>query len=164
MKGKQADNAAILIVDDEPSNVYWLIDYIEAEGYAVTHVTNLNDAIREIGSKVYRAAIIDLNIPALEPLSAELRKEGGAYARFPGLYAARHARNSGYRDRQTIIYSVHQDPEVRHEANRMLCTYLIKGRPKAFKDELTAVLAFDPTKDAAVKGSRKIAKKAVRRK
>lgn len=135
----------IILVDDEPHNIYWIVEYIESLKMKVRLHTNLNDALEDLQKEIYRAAVIDLNIPALEPLDAELRNSGSLYARFPGLYAARFARNKGYRDRQVILYSVHQDPEVTEEAERLRCTYLMKGRPKSFKEELKNVLSFDPT-------------------
>lgn len=143
--GNSEKNGEILCVDDEPQNIYWISDFLESEGYVVTIVTNLNDAIREINTKRFRALVIDLNIPAAEPLDQELRREGGVFARFPGLYAARHARNIGFRSRQTIIYSVHQDADVKERAAAMRCTFVSKGRPKAFKEELLEVLSYDPT-------------------
>ena len=135
----------ILVVDDEPHSMIWIVDYIEALGYSVLQHTTLNDALESLGKEVYRAAIIDLNIPALEPLDKELRAFGGTFARFPGLYAARFARNRGYRDRQVMLYSVHQDADVVEQAKRLGCSYLMKGRPQAFKIELDDVLSFDPT-------------------
>lgn len=105
----------------------------------------MNEGVDAIGKKQYRAAIIDLNIPALEPVNQELKKKSSVYSRYPGLFAASFARNRGYRDRQVIIYSVHQDVEVRRETEILGCTYIIKGRPKAFQEELEAVLAYDPT-------------------
>lgn len=140
------DRETILLVDDEPYNMFWVQDYVEALGYALRQSTNLNEGIEALAEKQYRAAIIDLNIPALS-MSSELKKKGSVYAKYPGLYAADFARNKGYRDRQVIIYSVHQDMEVRKEAEILGCTYIIKGRPKAFKEELEAVLAYDPMAD-----------------
>ncbi|MGH6660964.1 MAG: hypothetical protein ACREB6_05465 [Rhodospirillales bacterium] len=137
----------ILIVDDEPESIFWMYDYIEARGFSVLQHTTLNSAIGDLGREIYRAAIIDLNIPALEPLDRELRASGTVYARYPGLYAARFARTKGYRDRQVLLYTVHQDASVLAEAQRLGCTYLMKGRPQSFKEELNAVLSYDPTND-----------------
>jgi CheY-like chemotaxis protein len=141
------DGETILVIDDEPFNMPWMEDYFAALGYSVKQCVNLNEGMDALDEKKYRAAIIDLSIPALEPMDLELTKTGGAYRKYPGLYAARFARTKGYRDRQVIIYSVHPDNDVRSEANILGCTYIIKGRPKAFTDELEAVLAYDPTKD-----------------
>jgi CheY-like chemotaxis protein len=139
------DKGTILVVDDEPHNMIWMEDYISALGFSIKHCLNLNEALEALNEKQFRAAVIDLNIPALEPLQSELRTKGDAYRRFPGLYAASFARNKGYRDRQVIIYSVHQDADVLREVEVLRCTYIIKGRPKTFKEELEAVLSYDPT-------------------
>jgi len=138
------DKETILVIDDEPYNMFWVQDYLQSLGYSVKQCTNLNDGVEALADRLFRAAIIDLNVPALEPMEAELKKKSGAYARYPGLYAAAFARNKGYSDRQVIIYSVHQDSEVQKQAQILGCTYIIKGRPKAFKEELDAVLAYDP--------------------
>ncbi len=141
------DRETILLIDDEPFHMFWMHDYVESLGYKIQQCTNLNEGVEAIGNKQYRAAIIDLNIPALEPINQELKTKGGVYYRYPGLFAARFARNRGYRNKQVIIYSVHQDVEVRRETDILGCTYIIKGRPKAFQEELEAVLAYDPTTD-----------------
>ena len=74
--------------------------------------------------------IIDLNIPVLDPLIGRVASKGNIYLRYPGLYVAYAARNRGYRDRQVIIYSVHKDAAVAEEAAKLMCTYILKGRPK----------------------------------
>lgn len=139
------DEKTILVIDDEPHNQSWMQDFIEDLGYSAKLCINLNEAIEAIDGRNYRAAIIDLNIPALEPMDLEVRKKGDVYARFPGLFAARYARDKGYRNRQVIVYSVFQDVDVQKEVALLNCTYVIKGRPKAFKDELEDVLSFDPS-------------------
>jgi CheY-like chemotaxis protein len=139
------ESKTILVIDDEPFHMVWMHDYIESLGYNVEQCTNLNDGLNELVKTRYRAAIIDLNIPALEPINQQLKKKGGVYSRYPGLFAASFARNKGYRNRQVIIYSVHQDVDVRRETEILGCTYILKGRPNAFQEELEAVLAYDPT-------------------
>lgn len=142
---KPEAKSSILIVDDEPHNVYWIADYLQSLGYLTKTVSNLQDALTELTNTHYRVTIIDLNIPAPGNLKKNLKALGDTFARFPGLYAARIARTVGHRNRQTIIYSVHEDPEVREWASRMRCTYLLKGRPQAFKSELRTVLSYDPS-------------------
>lgn len=135
----------IVIVDDEQQNVIWMIDYFESSGTKVILASNVNEAINVLEREVYRAIIVDLNIPALDPFEEALLSLGPTYKRFPGLFVARRARNRGYRDRQVIIYSVHRDPGVAEEAKKLGCTYIIKGRPREIKKELASVLAYDPT-------------------
>lgn len=135
----------VIVLDDEIYNMVWIIDYLNSKGLEVMPALNANDAIDFIDEEVYRAAIIDLNVPILPPLDEAAKQLGAAYARYPGLYVALRARNRGYRDRQVIIYSVHRDAEVSEEARKLGCTYILKGRPQEIKIELDMVLSFDPT-------------------
>jgi len=139
----------IVLVDDELHNLVWLSDYLESQKIIVKVASNLNDAITILDKEIYRAFIVDLNIPALPPVDSAVSEMGAVYAKFPGLFAARHARNQGYRGRQVVIYSVHKDPEVAAEAQRLDCTYILKGRPKEIKAEIDNVISFDPTTEGA---------------
>lgn len=138
-------SGTLVVVDDEMQHLTWLLDYLYSKGFEILPVDNANDAIDQTTKEVYRALIIDLNIPILPPLEQAAASLGGVYVRYPGLFVARHARNSGYRDRQVVIYSVHKDPDVINEAKKLGCTYILKGRPREIMDELRQVLAFDPT-------------------
>ena len=135
----------VVIVDDELHNMVWLEDYLIAKGLTVLKADNLNVALPIIEVDIFRALIVDLNVPVLPPLDEVVRRRGGVYSVFPGLYFADFARNRGYRDRQVILYSVHKDPGVQAEATKLGCTYLLKGRPREIKEELDAVISFDPT-------------------
>jgi DNA-binding NtrC family response regulator len=142
---RTTEKDTIVLVDDEIHHLTWLIDYLYSKNLAVLPVDNANDAVEQISSEIYRALVVDLNIPLRPPLDKAAEALGAVYVRYPGLFVARHARNSGYRDRQVVIYSVHRDKEVVEEATKLGCTYILKGRPKAIKEELAAVLSFDPT-------------------
>jgi CheY-like chemotaxis protein len=135
----------VVVVDDEPHNVLWMADYLDAKGLSFILATNLNDAVQEINKEIYRALVIDLNIPVIEPLDAAVAALGAVYARYPGLYAARQARNQGYRGKQVVIYSVHKDAGVAEEAKKLGCTYILKGRPREVKAELDDIVQYDPT-------------------
>ncbi|HTU10156.1 MAG TPA: hypothetical protein VMG08_04585 [Allosphingosinicella sp.] len=132
-------------MDDELSNMVWMMDYLDSENYLILPFSDANSAIEAIESEVYRCIVLDLNIPILPPLDEAAAQLGSIYATYPGLYVARRARNRGYRDRQVVIYSVHREQAVTEEVERLRCTYIRKGRPKEIKEELAAVLAFDPT-------------------
>jgi hypothetical protein len=67
--------------------------------------------------------------------------------KYPGLYLAMTARRANYRERQVIVYSVHRLEEIERECRQIGCTYIAKGRPSIFKQELLDVLSFDPTRD-----------------
>lgn len=135
----------IILIDDEPYHVLWMVDYLESKGYKVIRANYLNTALDYIESEIYRALIIDLNIPVVAPYDKALADRGGAYARYPGLFLAERARNRGYRDRQVVIYSVHRDAEVSEEASKIGATYILKGRPQMIKGEIDDVLSYDPT-------------------
>lgn len=142
---KTTDSDTIVLVDDEPHNMAWMLDYIEAKEKRAVVATNVNEAVEALEKEIYRAVIIDLNIPLLSPLTEAVSARGDIYKRYPGLYVAYRARNLGYRSRQVIIYSVHRDAAVADEAEKLRCTYIIKGRPKMIKEELDNVIAYDPT-------------------
>jgi CheY-like chemotaxis protein len=135
----------IVVVDDEIHNITWLLDYLEANGFKTITASNVNEALEVISKEIYRALIIDLNIPVLDPLHQAVTERGGSYAKFPGLYVADRARNQGYRDRQVVIYSVHKDAGVAEEVLKLGCTYILKGRPAMIRDEIQYIVSFDPT-------------------
>ena len=139
------DRTTIILLDDELYNMMWLIDYLRAKGLSVLPARTANEALELLCEEIYRCAIIDLNVPLFEPLVERTRALGEVYGKYPGLYVAREARNMGYRDRQIIIYSVHRDPLVAAEAEKLSCTYILKGRPTIMKEELDSVLSYDPT-------------------
>jgi CheY-like chemotaxis protein len=137
----------VVVIDDEPFNVSFIIDIFESKGLKVITATNVNSAIDKIEKEIYRVLLIDLSVPVFEPLRMALVERGGVYARYPGLFIAERARNRGYRDRQVVIYSVHKEPAVADEANKLGCTYIPKGRTKEIREEIDYILSYDPTTD-----------------
>ena len=135
----------VVLLDDELYNMTWMMDYLYSKGLNIMPASSANEALDLINDQIYRAAIIDLNVPLLPPLEEAALALGAAYVKYPGLFVARQARNKGYRGRQVVIYSVHRDAEVTEEARKLGCTYILKGRPKEIKAELESVLSFDPT-------------------
>lgn len=142
---KTTDPKTVVLIDDELHNMSWMIDYLESRDLNVLTASNANNAISILEKEIYRAIIVDLNIPILDPLTNTALSKGDVYGRFPGLYVASYARNKGHRSRQVVIYSVHRDAAVSAEAVKLGCTYIIKGRPKEIKKELDDVVSFDPT-------------------
>lgn len=137
----------LLLMDDELFNIQWLMDYLVAKGYEVLPTSSADEAVIALSEEIYRAAILDLNVPMSSAPDVGPIKRKSVYKKYPGLYVAWHARNRGYRNRQVIIYSVHRDPEVAQEAEILGCTYILKGRPAELKREIEYVLSFDPTLD-----------------
>ena len=145
---KATESDTIVIVDDELQDVLWMADYFDANGYFAEFASNVNEATDLVDKAIYRALVVDLQVPVLEPLEAAVRDLGPLYVRFPGLFVARRARSRGYRDRQVVLYTVHADTEVSDEARRLGCTYIRKGRPREIKAELASILSYDPTEPA----------------
>lgn len=137
----------IIVIDDEIHNMTWLVDYLESIDIGVISPSNVNDAIEVIGKEIYRAVVVDLNVPVLDPLKKAVIDRGGVYAKYPGLFVAERARNIGYRARQVVIYSVHKEEAVVEEANKLGCRYILKGRPRIIRDEIKSIIEFDPTAD-----------------
>jgi CheY-like chemotaxis protein len=138
-------NTEILILDDEPHNISWLPEYLADKGYTCTNATNIKDASELLSTKIFRAIVVDLNVPAPGEYSSALAAKGEVYAKYRGLYFAEHARTLGYRNMQVIVYSVHDIDEVRLVTDRIRIKYATKGRPRDFKALIDEVLSYDPT-------------------
>ena len=137
-------NDTILIVEDEPIYADWLFDFIESIEYNYQHVKTVDEAIDVLANTRFRVVIVDLSVPCSETLRGTASSKSATYSEYPGLFAADFARNHGHRGRQVIVYSVHEQASIKEVTNRLGCTYLAKGRPRSFKDELRNVLSYDP--------------------
>ena len=137
----------IMIIDDEPMFLDWLVDYLTYLKYKSILVKNVSEAMENMINTRYRAIIIDLNLPIDEEHESLLNGKDPLYRKYHGLIIAERARNMGYRNRQVIVYSVHSDAGVREIANQLDFSYITKGRPHIFKAEIEEVLGFDPTVD-----------------
>jgi CheY-like chemotaxis protein len=135
----------VLIMDDEPHVLDWLIEYLGAKGYQTKIAVNVDEAIDELNKATFRVAIFDLNVPASEEILKKLGKKGSIYSQYRGLYAAEYARTKGFRGRQVIVYSVHDSEDVLRRCEKIGVQYLIKARPREFKKELNEILSYDPT-------------------
>lgn len=141
-----ADKQNILIMDDEPHLLEWLVEYLRAKGCATTIVTDITGAMAMLRSDFkFRILVLDLNVPAAGEYAELLAARGSLYETYRGLYVAEQARNMGYRGRQVIVYSVHDVDAVNEVTQRIGVTYATKGRPRAFKAEIDSVLSFDPS-------------------
>ncbi len=138
-------NDTVMILDDEPQHQQWLVEFIESKNYRVESAMNLEQAEALLRQNKYRFVVIDLNVPAQGSSARVLMNEGALARRYPGIVAAQLARNLGYRNRQVVLYSVHNSDEVRKEAARIGVRYILKGRPKEFKEEVESILQRDPS-------------------
>ena len=133
----------VLIADDEPYNLEWLVDWIHAQGYKTVVAETVDAAIAQLTAARFRTVIADLNIPALPPRHS-LEGKDPLYQIFPGLMVADFARNHDHTARQVVVYSVHDDPEVREMSDKLGFSYLLKGRPRTIKQEIANILIYDP--------------------
>lgn len=138
----------ILILDDEPHNISWLPEYLDGRGYLCDIAKNIKEAIELLSNKKFRAIVVDLNVPAPGEYSAAIAAKGDVYFKYRGLYFAEHARTLGYRNKQVIVYSVHDIDEVRLVTDRIRIEYATKGRPRDFKNLIDGVLSYDPTQSS----------------
>ena len=131
----------ILLADDEPYNLEWVIEYLRSKECSVTVAENVDQALEKLRRAQFRSVVVDLSLPILD---TTISGNEPLFIRYPGLIIADFARNHGHLGRQVIVYSVHDDPLVRAFAEKIHCTYLLKGRPRQFKAELDDVLSYDP--------------------
>lgn len=139
----------VLIMDDEPNFLDWLIEYLEAKDFRVIIAVNVDEAIEKLNEENFRVAIFDLNVPASKDVLKKLEEKGSIHTEYRGLYAAEYARTTGLRGRQVIVYSVHDSEEVLRKCEKIGVQYLIKARPREFKKELNDILSYDPTETKA---------------
>ena len=136
----------ILVADDEPYNLQWIIDWIESLKYKTVVAENVDAAIHQLEAARFRTVIADLSIPLLPP-QLLLEGKNALYKTYPGLVVADYARNYDHTARQVVVYSVHDDPLIRTLSEKLGFTYLLKGRPRILKQELHAILQYhDPRK------------------
>jgi CheY-like chemotaxis protein len=136
----------VLIADDEPYNLQWIVEWIESLKYDVVTAESVDAAIQQLNSARFRTVIADLSIPLLPPRSM-LEGKNPLYQTYPGLVIADFARNHDHTARQVVVYSVHDDPMVQTLSQKLGFTYLLKGRPRTIKEEIKAILKFDPRRD-----------------
>jgi CheY-like chemotaxis protein len=138
-------NNTVLLMDDEPHLVFWIVEYAESKGYDVKQVHNLQEAISELNKNQYRVVVLDLNVPASADYTKKLQEKGELYMQYRGLYAAEYARTKGHRGKQVVVYSVHDLEEILGVCEKIGVSYLVKGRPRDFKKELDNILSYDPS-------------------
>lgn len=136
------DSKAILVADDEPEHIEFLLDYLTAKGFTINFAKNAQEAISASAKTRHRAYIVDLNIPL-----------GGwnpgpnpspAYEKYPGLHILRSIRTQGNSGARVIAYSAHYNSQISTEIDRLYCEYIVKGRAKDLKDAITEIMASDP--------------------
>jgi DNA-binding NtrC family response regulator len=130
----------VMIVDDEPYYLDWLIEFFEVHGYAVVIAENVTEACKATENEIFKMVIVDLNVPAGSEMKQAIMESDPIIQRFPGLFVAQYARDLGHWDDQVIIYSVHMGEAITERSKQLYCTYLPKGRPDVLKEAILAAL------------------------
>lgn len=122
----------ILILDDEPEHIYWLVDYIETKGFSAKIVINAKEAIETIENVEYAGYVLDLNIP-LGGWQPNVKSPNSVYDKYRGFYIAKYIRSQGVTGRRVLMYSAHSNDEINHEVSHLYVDYVAKGRAAEFK-------------------------------
>jgi CheY-like chemotaxis protein len=137
------DPSRILLADDEPEHLDWLVDYLAAKGFKTTIVTNIKESVGAFEACAYRAYIVDLNIP-FGGWVPSIPEPSGTYSEYHGLYALKLIRSQGVPGDRVIAYSAHYNEQIVSEIKRLYCKYVVKNRPPVLKAEIDPILKRDP--------------------
>lgn len=137
------DARAVLLADDEPEHLDWLIDFLRAKELSTIVATNVQDAIQEIERTKFRAYLVDLNIPfgGWKPPRMVV---GATYDDYHGLYIVKLVRSQGNAGGRVLAYSAHFNDQISAAVKRLYCGYIVKGRPRELKVAIEQVLERDP--------------------
>lgn len=142
------NDKTILIVDDEPEHIEWLVDYIHAKGLKTLLVNNVSEAISAADSAQFRAYIVDLNIP-MGSWTPTFPIPNDSYHKYKGLQVIKYIRTQGNKGRNVVAYSAHINELINSEIKLLYCEYIAKGRAREFKlgveDILKSPLGHDST-------------------
>lgn len=129
---------SILIADDEPEHLEWLVDFMSGQGFVVDVVTDVLEAVKAVELSRYRLYIVDLNIPLRGWPSAF--PASSTYDEYPGLHIGRVVRSQGNDGSRVIVYSAHFNDQITAEIKKLYCEYVVKGRPRELKGKVEEVL------------------------
>jgi CheY-like chemotaxis protein len=138
---KNATPRKALIVDDQPEFLDYAVEFIEAQGLTVEKATTLPDALTAVTRERYKLVLVDMNIPAIDGITPEIRSRAPIVDKYPGIALAKHCRNIGYGAHSVVGYTVHDDDSIAAELEKLGCRYVLKGRPEAFKHAVKSSLA-----------------------
>lgn len=159
------DEKSVLLADDEPEYLDWLIDFLESLGLKVTVVVNVEQAMAACQKTWYRIYIIDLNIP----LGRWPEPTNTTFVHYCGLSIIQAIRSQGNDGRRVIAYSAHTNSEINAEMKRLYTDFIEKDHAIQLKDRLRDLLTQPDLTAAALKRvkermARKRAATALRRK
>lgn len=136
------DSSTVLIVDDEPQHIEFLIDYVKGQGLKIVFAENAEEALDLAQTAKFRAYFIDLNIPTggwTPPAN-----ENETFKGYRGLHVIQAIRSQGNDGARVLAYSAHFNHKIFDEIERLYCKYVAKGNAKELKDAIKHTLSFDP--------------------
>ena len=140
---KSYDPTRVLLADDEPEHLDWLVDYLSVKGLKTTIVTTIGESVKAFEEVLFRAYIVDLNIP-FGGWVPSIPQPSPTYSEYHGLYALKLIRSQGNPGSRVIAYSAHYNDQIVKEMRRLYCKYVVKGRPLDLKTEIETALKADP--------------------
>lgn len=141
---KGSKSTTVLILDDEPEFLDWIVDYLEARDLTVEFAVNLSDGIDHLETREYCMFLVDMNVPDGGAITPAMLERTPLVAQFPGLAFAQACRNKGYGQHSVIAYTVHDHPGAEAELDRLMCRYVLKGRPEVLKRVIDKSLPWSP--------------------
>lgn len=138
------NDKSVLIADDEPEHLEWLVDFLNSLGLTVTIALNVEEAMAASEKVWHRIYIIDLNIP----LGGWPEPANSIFLNYPGFAIIQGIRSQGNDGRRVIAYSAHSNEQITGEMKRLYTDYIAKGRPIQLKERLHELLA-EPDQTAA---------------
>lgn len=134
------DSKTILVVDDEPEHIEWMIDYIHAKKLKTLVTNNVAQAIEAVNKSQFRGYIIDLNIP-MGGWQPAFKAPSNVYEKYMGFYVIKYVRTQGNKGINVIAYSAHRNEQIVSEIEALYCGYVAKGRAKEFKQGIDDILS-----------------------
>lgn len=135
----------VLLADDEPEHLDWLVEHLKTKGLETLVATNVGEALAAVQKEYFRAYFVDLNIPMGGTVPA-VSSGGSTFEEYHGLYIIKLVRTQGNAGTRVIAYSAHNNNRIQEAVKQLYCTFVVKGRPRELKDEIERILKQDPVK------------------
>ncbi len=130
-------NKNVLIVDDEPYAIDWIIEFTRERGFKPIICQTFGEAFDIINAqRHFAASVIDMNIPIMPSDEHIISSKGEQYKKYHGLLLAHELRDFGNSKHSVIIFTVHDDRQITEIAEVLSIQYIIKGKVKRIKEAL----------------------------
>ena len=129
---KSMARTTVLLVDDEPEYLEWLVDFVESIGLTTDSATNAQQALVKLKKNKYQCVVVDMSIPG-DPAASSQATRVALADQFPGLAIVQRARNLGYLGRNVVAFTVHDEDAIDEVLKKLDVRYVLKGRPSELK-------------------------------